>query len=72
MPETRSTCARPGSYAALRARAALGGLAGRDSAAPAYAQNDQSRHAVDDCLSSTTTLCPPVYAFAALLTAFGL
>ncbi|MFE5588492.1 hypothetical protein, partial [Kitasatospora sp. NPDC056531] len=45
MPGTRSACAHLGDYAALRAQAALGDLAGRGGAALAYAQSDQSRHA---------------------------
>ncbi|MFJ4804603.1 hypothetical protein [Streptomyces murinus] len=76
MPGTRTECAHLGDYAALQARAALGGLGdlgGRGSAALSYAQQDQSRHAVDDCLSATTTLWLPVYALAAaLLTALGI
>ncbi|WP_460063091.1 hypothetical protein [Streptomyces sp. YKOK-I1] len=72
MPGTRADCARLGSYASLQAQAALSGLGGRDGAALASAQRDLSRHAVDDCLASTTTLWLPVYAFAAaLLAAFG-
>ncbi|TGZ16340.1 hypothetical protein DV517_13130 [Streptomyces sp. S816] len=73
MPGTRTECAHLGDYAALQARAALGDLGGRGSAALSYAQQDQSRHAVDDCLSATTTLWLPVYALgAALLTALGI
>ncbi|MEU1180135.1 hypothetical protein ABZ464_21235 [Streptomyces sp. NPDC005820] len=72
MSGTRTKCARLGSYASLQAQAALSGLGGQDSAALAYAQSDQSRHAVDDCLASTTTLWLPVYALAAaLLAALG-
>ncbi|MEV7601172.1 hypothetical protein AB0O91_27785 [Kitasatospora sp. NPDC089797] len=70
MPATRAECARLGGYAALKAQAALGTLAGQDSTALAAAQADQSRQAVNDCLASTTTLWLPVYGFgAALLTA---
>lgn len=65
MPGTRTKCAHLGDYAALRAQAALHDLAGQDGAALAYAQDDRSRHVVDDCLASTTTLWLPVYALAA-------
>ncbi|MER6563822.1 hypothetical protein ABT300_40115 [Streptomyces sp. NPDC001027] len=75
MPGTRAECAHLGSYAALQAQAALGDLGhlgGHDGAALAYAQDDQSRRAVDDCLAFTTTLWLPVYALAAaLLAALG-
>jgi hypothetical protein len=72
MPGTRGACAHLGDYAALRAQAALGDLAGRGGAALVYAQGEQSRQAVDSCLSSTTTLWLPVYGFAAaLLAALG-
>lgn len=72
MPGTRAQCARLGDYAALQAQAALGGLAGQDSAALESARSDQSRHAVNDCLAATTTLWLPVYALAAaLLAALG-
>ncbi|WP_438311948.1 hypothetical protein ACSHWO_13060 [Streptomyces sp. HUAS TT3] len=64
MPETRSSCALAGRYAALQAEAALGGLAGGDAAALAFARADQSRRAVADCLAATTTLWLPVYAVA--------
>ncbi|MEW2273520.1 hypothetical protein [Streptomyces griseofuscus] len=73
MPGTRTECAHLGDYAALQARAALGDLGGLGGTALSYAQQDQSRHAVDDCLSATTTLWLPVYALAAaLLTALGI
>ncbi|CAL2068137.1 MULTISPECIES: hypothetical protein [Streptomyces] len=73
MPGTRTECAHLGDYAALQARAALGDLGGRGGTALSYAQQDQSRHAVADCLSATTTLWLPVYALAAaLLTALGI
>ncbi|WP_326790117.1 hypothetical protein [Streptomyces sp. NBC_00151] len=65
MPGTRTKCAHLGDYEALRAQAALHDLAGQDGAALAYAQDDRSRHVVDDCLASTTTLWLPVYALAA-------
>ncbi|MFY4719460.1 hypothetical protein [Streptomyces sp. LaBMicrA B280] len=73
MPGTRTECAHLGDYAALQAEAALGDLGGRGGAALSYARQDQSRHAVDDCLSATTTLWLPLYALgAALLTALGI
>ncbi|MEU9990928.1 hypothetical protein AB0E10_29865 [Streptomyces sp. NPDC048045] len=72
MPDTRTKCAHLGSYAALQAQAVLSDLVGQDSAALTYAQSDQSLHAVNNCLASTTTLWLPVYALAAaLLTALG-
>ncbi|MDQ0688585.1 hypothetical protein QFZ56_007548 [Streptomyces achromogenes] len=72
MPGTRAECAHLGRYAALQAQAALGDLGGHDSAALVYAQGDQSRRAVNDCLASTTTLWLPVYALgAAFLAALG-
>ncbi|GAB2726941.1 hypothetical protein [Kitasatospora kifunensis] len=72
MPGTRQECVHLGDYAALQAQAALGALADHDGAALAYAQSDQSRHAVANCLASTTTLWLPVYALgAALLAALG-
>ncbi|MFF4845443.1 hypothetical protein [Streptomyces collinus] len=72
MPGTLTKCARLGSYAALQAQATLGDLASHDSTVVAYAQSDQSEHAVNDCLASTTTLWLPVYASAAaLLAALG-
>ncbi|MFJ4191024.1 hypothetical protein [Kitasatospora sp. NPDC089509] len=73
MPGTRTECARLGDYATVKAQAALGPLTDRAGTALAYAQSDQSRHAVNDCLASTTTLWLPVYAFgAALLTALAI
>ncbi|GGN32939.1 hypothetical protein [Streptomyces fuscichromogenes] len=72
MPATRTKCAHVGSYAALQAQAALSDLGSHDSPALAYAQSDQSQHAVNDCLASTTTLWLPVYGLAAaLLAALG-
>ncbi|MFF4571720.1 hypothetical protein [Streptomyces sp. NPDC001410] len=72
MPGTRTKCAHLGSYAAIQAQAALSDLDGQDGAALAYAQSDESQHAVNDCLASTTTLWLPVYALAAaLLAALG-
>ncbi|MFD7626062.1 hypothetical protein ACFV7Q_08435 [Streptomyces sp. NPDC059851] len=64
MPGTRSHCALAGRYAALQAEATLGNLAGSDPAALAFAQQDQGRRAVADCLAATTTLWLPVYAVA--------
>ncbi|MFJ9606190.1 hypothetical protein ACIRS1_07495 [Kitasatospora sp. NPDC101176] len=69
MPETRSACAHLGRYAELGAQAALGDLAGQDAAALAYAQSDQARHAVDDCLAAPTTRWLPVYGLAAAVLA---
>ncbi|MFJ9815281.1 hypothetical protein ACIRU3_08405 [Streptomyces sp. NPDC101151] len=72
MPGTRTKCAQLGSYAALQTQAALHDPGGRYSAVLAYAQSDQSQHAVNNCLASTTTLWLPVYASAAaLLVALG-
>jgi hypothetical protein len=72
MPGTRTECAHLGSYAALQVQAALSDLGSHDSAALAYAQSDNSQHAVSDCLASTTTRWLPVYALAAaLLAALG-
>ncbi|MCX5381498.1 hypothetical protein [Streptomyces sp. NBC_00091] len=65
MPGTRSACQELGRYEALRSRAALGGLADRDSAALAYAQENQSGKAVADCLAATTTLWLPLYGVGA-------
>ncbi|WP_225080896.1 hypothetical protein [Streptomyces sp. CoT10] len=71
MPGTRIKCAHLGGYAALQVQAALSGLGSHGSDALAYA-SDQSQHAVNDCLASTTTLWLPVYALAAaLLAALG-
>ncbi|MFD0268690.1 hypothetical protein ACFVGY_19290 [Streptomyces sp. NPDC127106] len=67
MPQTRGSCALAGQYAALQAEAALGNLAGGDAAALAFAQADQSRQAVADCLAATTTLWLPVYAVGVAL-----
>ncbi|MFF2011252.1 hypothetical protein ACFVWY_19570 [Streptomyces sp. NPDC058195] len=72
MPGTRDRCPALGTYASVRAEAALGDLAGRDTAALAQAQEVQSHDAVADCLSATTTLWLPVYAAgAALLVGLG-
>lgn len=65
MPGTRDTCPALGTYAGIRAEAALAGLAGRDTTALAHAQAAESHDAVADCLSATTTLWLPVYAAGA-------
>lgn len=67
MPGTRDACPGLGAYASLRARAELGVPAARDPAALARAQAAQSRTAVAECLSATTTLWLPVYAAAVAL-----
>ncbi|WP_326770575.1 hypothetical protein OG978_43240 (plasmid) [Streptomyces sp. NBC_01591] len=56
MPGTRGDCELLGRYQALQAEAALGNLAGSDGAALAFAQEDQAREAVADCLAATTTM----------------
>ncbi|MFF7454724.1 hypothetical protein [Kitasatospora sp. NPDC008115] len=71
MPGTREGCVQAGRYESLHAQAALGGLAGQDAAAVAYAQEQQSRVAVDDCLSATTTRWLPVYALGTALVVSG-
>jgi hypothetical protein len=55
-----------GAYEGLRA---LADLAGRDSAALAYARDVQSHAAVADCLSATTTRWLPVYGAGAAVAA---
>ncbi|WP_262004472.1 hypothetical protein [Streptomyces sp. FIT100] len=65
MPGTRSGCHELGRYEAVRSRAALADLAGRDGAALEYAQKAQSGKAVADCLATTTTEWLPVYAAGA-------
>ncbi|WP_329388821.1 hypothetical protein OG625_34520 [Streptomyces sp. NBC_01351] len=67
MPGTRSDCELVGRYQALDAEAALGNLAGRDGAALAFVQEDQSRKAVAECLAATTTLWLPLYGVGAAL-----
>lgn len=72
MPGTRDGCPELGAYEAISAEAALGNLAGRDSAALARAQEARSHEAVADCLSATTTLWLPVYGVgAAVLVGLG-
>lgn len=65
MPGTRSGCLEMGRYEALLTEAALADLAGRDGAALAYAQANQSGKAVADCLAATTTLWLPLYGAGA-------
>lgn len=65
MSGTRSGCLAMGRYEALLTEAALADLAGRDGAALAYAQANQSGKAVADCLAATTTLWLPLYGAAA-------
>ncbi|GGN63668.1 hypothetical protein GCM10011579_032270 [Streptomyces albiflavescens] len=67
MSGTRSGCRVLGRYEAIRSTAALADLAGRDSAAVAYAQQTQSGKAVADCLATTTTLWLPLYGAGAAL-----
>ncbi|MFI9274408.1 hypothetical protein ACIGXM_27415 [Kitasatospora sp. NPDC052896] len=72
MPGTRSGCQKLGRYQSIQTEAALANLAGRDSAALAYAQASHSHEAVADCLSATTTRWLPLYGVgAALLVALG-
>ncbi|MER5352648.1 hypothetical protein ABT093_20235 [Kitasatospora sp. NPDC002551] len=71
MPGTREGCVQAGRYESLHAQAALGDLAGRDAAALAYAREQQSRVAVDDCLAATTTRWLPVYALGTALVVSG-
>ncbi|MEW1636350.1 hypothetical protein AB0469_20000 [Streptomyces sp. NPDC093801] len=61
MPGARSDCKLVGRYQALATEAALGALAGHDGTALAYVRDTQSRKAVDECLSATTTLWLPLY-----------
>ncbi|MFB6575853.1 hypothetical protein ACFCYC_00185 [Streptomyces sp. NPDC056402] len=65
MPGTRSDCVLVGRYAALQVEAALGNLAASDGQALAFAQHDQARKAVAECLAATTTLWLPVYGVGA-------
>ncbi|GCD48114.1 hypothetical protein [Streptomyces paromomycinus] len=72
MPGTRDRCPGLGTYESIRTEAALAGLAGRDGAALAHAQDVHRQTAVADCLSATTTLWLPVYAAgAAVLVGLG-
>ncbi|MFJ8076761.1 hypothetical protein ACIQ7Q_23150 [Streptomyces sp. NPDC096176] len=61
MRGTRRECLLMGRYEALKVEAALGNLAGSDSAAVAFAQGDQAREAIAECLAATTTLWLPLY-----------
>ncbi|MFD4870586.1 hypothetical protein [Streptomyces sp. NPDC058412] len=65
MPGTRSGCQALGRNEVLRTRAAVADLAGRDTTALAYAQEQQHGKAVADCLSATTTLWLPLYGAGA-------
>ncbi|MBT2389909.1 hypothetical protein J7E87_10850 [Streptomyces sp. ISL-1] len=65
MPGTRSACPELGKYEGIHAEAALANLAGRDGVAMTHAQETQSKAAVSDCLSATTTQWLPVYAAGA-------
>ncbi|WP_254646992.1 hypothetical protein [Streptomyces sp. GbtcB6] len=67
MPGTRDDCELTGRYQALQVKAALGDLAGADSAALAFAQQTQARKAVAECLAATTTLWLPLYGLAVAL-----
>ena len=69
MPGARAGCPELGRYEGIRTRAALADLAGRDSAALAYARNAQSHTAVADCLAATTTRWLPVYGGGAAVAA---
>ncbi|WP_328958259.1 hypothetical protein [Kitasatospora purpeofusca] len=71
MPGTRDSCAQAGRYESLHAQAALGDLAGLDPGALAYTQEQQSRVAVDDCLSATTTRWLPAYALGTAVLVAG-
>ncbi|WP_335934690.1 hypothetical protein [Streptomyces sp. PTD5-9] len=65
MPGTRADCRLLGRYQALQTEAALGNLAHRDGAALAFAQQNQARKAVAECLAATTTLWLPLYGVGA-------
>jgi hypothetical protein len=72
MSGTRGECPELGTYEGIRAEAALANLAGRDSAALAYAQAVESHDAVAVCLAATTTQWLPLYgAGAAVLVGVG-
>ncbi|KOV34929.1 hypothetical protein ADK60_10860, partial [Streptomyces sp. XY431] len=71
MPGTRDSCVQAGRYESLHTRAALADLADADPQALAYEQEQQSRVAVDDCLSATTTRWLPVYALGTALVVAG-
>ena len=61
MPGTRDDCELMGRYQALQTEAALGNLAGSGGAALSFAQENQARKAVAECLAATTTLWLPLY-----------
>ncbi|MFI5792311.1 hypothetical protein [Streptomyces sp. NPDC051677] len=63
MPGTRRGCPETGRYEGIQAEAALANLVGRDKSALAHAQQARIHEAVADCLSATTTLWLPAYAF---------
>lgn len=69
MPGTRGECALMGRYQALQVKAALGDLTGGDGAALAFAQRDQARKAVAECLAATTTLWLLLYGLGAAVLA---
>ncbi|MFE6869775.1 hypothetical protein ACFVFS_24875 [Kitasatospora sp. NPDC057692] len=71
MAGTRAGCVQAGRYEVLHAQAALGNLAGQDAEALAFAQEQQSRVAVNDCLAATTTRWLPVYALGVALLVGG-
>ncbi|SHI25266.1 hypothetical protein SAMN05444521_6211 [Streptomyces sp. 3214.6] len=73
MPGTRRGCPETGKYEGIQAEAALANLVGRDKSALAHAQQARIHEAVADCLSATTTLWLPAYAFgAAVLVGLGM
>lgn len=69
MPGSRRGCPELGRYESIRTQAALGNLAGRDTAALAYTRLVQSHTAVADCLASTTTRWLPLYGAGAAVLA---
>ncbi|MFB7469506.1 hypothetical protein [Kitasatospora sp. NPDC056184] len=71
MEGSRTGCVLAGRYEGLHAQAALGNLAGQDAEALAFAQEQQSRVAVNDCLAATTTRWLPAYALGVALVVSG-
>ncbi|MBP8532531.1 hypothetical protein [Streptomyces sp. MK37H] len=72
MPGTRGHCRALGTYESLRTEASLANLAGRDSAALAYARAGHRHEPVAHCLASTTTRWLPLYGLgAAVLAGLG-
>lgn len=67
MPGTRADCEPLRGYQALQVEAALGNLAGRDASALAFAQEDQGRRAVAECLVATTALWLPLHGVGVAL-----